>query len=111
MESACDQETEDNKIEKATKEQKYKYKTKEAAGLGKAVSLLLWSTSRKLSTSENQIEKVTKEQREVQDQGGCRLDQAVSKLSSDKEGVETKLAAVFGVFGVPLFRSSVLQPH
>ena len=47
--------------------------------------------------SENKIEEVTKEQREVQDQGGCRLDKAVSKLSSNKEGVETELAAVFGV--------------
>ncbi len=55
MESACDQETKDNKIEKATKEQKYKYKTKEAAGLGKAVSLLFWSTSSTLSTSVHQI--------------------------------------------------------
>jgi len=49
-----DQETKQNEIEKVTKEQDVKYKTKEGAG----------------------------------------LDKAVAELSSDKEGVETELAAV-----------------
>merc|ERR1712232_1229126 len=51
---AYEQETKENEIEKVTKEQDAKYKTKEAAG----------------------------------------LDKSVAELSSDKEGVETELAAV-----------------
>merc|ERR1719321_850051 len=52
--SAYEQGTKENEIEKVTKEQDVKYKTKEAAG----------------------------------------LDKAVAELSSDREGVQTELAAV-----------------
>merc|ERR1719293_655316 len=52
--AAYDQETKENEIEKTTKEQDVKYKTKEAKG----------------------------------------LDQSVAELSSDRDGVNTELAAV-----------------
>merc|ERR1719443_135015 len=46
-------------------------------------------------SKENEIEKVTKEQDvKYKTKGAAGLDKAVAELSSDKEGVETELAAV-----------------
>merc|ERR1719229_2243389 len=48
-----------------------------------------------LETKENEIEKVTKEQDvKYKNKEAAGLDKAVSELSSDKDGVETELAAV-----------------
>ena len=47
--------------------------------------------------SENKIEKVTKEQREVQDQGGCKLDKSesvIEKVTKEQDvKYKTKKAA------------------